>query len=64
MITTIESVIKQLEEIKKIHGDIIVRVACQVQPSSVDFNIEVLETFNESKTVAFKLLIIKGYKDK
>lgn len=62
--TSIDSVIKMFQDIREQHGDVLVRTACQVGPGTVDFNAEVMDFYNESKTVSFKAVVIKGYREK
>lgn len=61
---TISNVIKQLEEAKQKHGDILVRTVCQVAPHTVDFSFEISKFFNEDKSINLDVLLIKGYKDR
>lgn len=63
MITFLSDVIKQLEDVKKEHGDIIVVTACQVSPHAVDFSFSIELFTNDSKSVELKAVVIKGYKN-
>lgn len=59
----ISEAIKKLEEVKKEHGDIFIRTACQILPNTVDFDFKVDIFHNEDNTIQIKVLLIKGYKE-
>lgn len=63
----ISDVIRNLETIKEVHGDLPVLIACQVQPHVVNFDVSIensVEIFhNKNKTVEIKALVVKGYKE-
>lgn len=59
----ISDVIKQLEKIKEVQGDIPVLTACQIKPHTVDFKFSLESFFNSDQTVELKAVVVKGYKE-
>lgn len=63
MINTIDDMIKDLELIKKQHGNMFIRTSIQIRKIiEVEYLIE--QFYNDNKTACLDVLIIKGYIDK
>lgn len=60
MIKTIDTLIEELQNLRKEHGNMFIKVQAQIG-AILDIEYRLEDFYNENKTVSIKVIIIEGY---